>query len=774
VSKKTIIASVVALVAVSFCVYHSTHFLSILMSLYLILNRTTIIESLKFAVCGALPPGNKSGQAFVHDPRSIGQSTVKANVKVRFTNRAGTSMVVVRSMEVQQKKTTLTFKQLDGVLRTVDKHGNRQSLSHKCSELDRQIPLLLGVSKSILEHVVFCHQEDASWPLQEGAVLKKRFDDIFDSSRYSKALEVFAKEKKTYSAIVKDLKAELAGLSSHKHASKGFQQEVSNYNAQIEELEEEMTDSRSAITEMDADRDRLKGIMEQVEDLNHDLESKRNELFQQQAVVKKQRTMLQEDLTKQHTVRELQQMLRDFDTQIDKQVERQQELQDELSARQGELSRLRNEETELQSQLGRLQGEHESHEKRLQLRYEKMMEIGSSHDLGDVLTPISQTQPSETQNTNTSYMDSSMAANNTIALSQPILDIPEEDMREFYDALEKKEAELKEALVSNRNKRQQEEDKLQTILADLKGKLNSIENDRERLGKESSEARRELQSINSQVSTTSRHRKSDVEEAKRVAAKFSKERDEANADPRRTEIPTEIRSMEEKIDKYKREIEDDQIALRDLRHSAEAQNAIAVLREQCAKDLETLQERMQEETYAMQKNKISFPPELPGARGGDANGEELVTAFESMVVSVTSKHESANLELIKATADMNGIQRLVSEKSALLSYNQNMLAPKKARMNLLSGENGSIDKVRRVVKAVREYQQSIGITTPNLDESQPQELLSYLESRLQEEEAESTEGIQPQVIKKVITRLKKQVSLSVFWACNSCQLSLAN
>ena len=44
-----------------------------------------------------------------------------------------------------------------------------------------------GVSRAVLESVIFCHQEDSSWPLQEGAVLKKRFDDIFDSARYTKA-----------------------------------------------------------------------------------------------------------------------------------------------------------------------------------------------------------------------------------------------------------------------------------------------------------------------------------------------------------------------------------------------------------------------------------------------------------------------------------------------------------------------------------------------------------------------------------------------------------
>ena len=99
-------------------------------------------------------------------------------------------------------------------------------MSHKCTELDRQIPLLLGVSKAILENVVFCHQEDASWPLQEGSVLKKKFDDIFDSTRYTKALEVFTKIKKEYTLKAKDHKAVVAELRSHRHAAKSFRTEV--------------------------------------------------------------------------------------------------------------------------------------------------------------------------------------------------------------------------------------------------------------------------------------------------------------------------------------------------------------------------------------------------------------------------------------------------------------------------------------------------------------------------------------------------------------------
>ena len=98
-------------------------------SIYLT-GKTTIIESLKYAVTGSLPPGNKSGQSFVHDPRAMGQSSVKASIKLRFNNTEGSSMVVARSMEVIQKKTALSFKALDGTIRTVNKEtGERVTMS---------------------------------------------------------------------------------------------------------------------------------------------------------------------------------------------------------------------------------------------------------------------------------------------------------------------------------------------------------------------------------------------------------------------------------------------------------------------------------------------------------------------------------------------------------------------------------------------------------------------------------------------------------------------
>lgn len=37
------------------------------------------------------------------------------------------------------------------------------------------------------------HQEESNWPLSEYQVLKKKFDDIFAATKYTKALEVLRK-----------------------------------------------------------------------------------------------------------------------------------------------------------------------------------------------------------------------------------------------------------------------------------------------------------------------------------------------------------------------------------------------------------------------------------------------------------------------------------------------------------------------------------------------------------------------------------------------------
>lgn len=92
----------------------------------------------------------------------------------------------------------------------------RTSLSTKCAELDEEIPRLLGVSKAVLDNVIFCHQEDSNWPLSEGSNLKKKFDDIFEATRYTKALDNIKTLRKERTINLKVGKAELEGLKTDK------------------------------------------------------------------------------------------------------------------------------------------------------------------------------------------------------------------------------------------------------------------------------------------------------------------------------------------------------------------------------------------------------------------------------------------------------------------------------------------------------------------------------------------------------------------------------
>jgi hypothetical protein len=73
--------------------------------------------------------------------------------------------------------------------------GKGNSASHRCADMDALVPTLMGVSPAVLEHVIFCHQEESNWVLGEPKVLKERFDAIFASTRYSKALEEIKKKR---------------------------------------------------------------------------------------------------------------------------------------------------------------------------------------------------------------------------------------------------------------------------------------------------------------------------------------------------------------------------------------------------------------------------------------------------------------------------------------------------------------------------------------------------------------------------------------------------
>jgi len=76
---------------------------------------------------------------------------------MRFNSVNGKMLVAQRSYLMSKQKGTITFKTLESFLQTRNKFGEKISINHTCVEIERQVPELLGVSKSVLENVIFCH-----------------------------------------------------------------------------------------------------------------------------------------------------------------------------------------------------------------------------------------------------------------------------------------------------------------------------------------------------------------------------------------------------------------------------------------------------------------------------------------------------------------------------------------------------------------------------------------------------------------------------------------
>ncbi|NXD01584.1 RAD50 protein, partial [Certhia familiaris] len=257
--------------------------------------KTTIIECLKYICTGDFPPGTK-GKTFVHDPKVANETDVRAQIRLQFRDVNGELLAVQRSMVCTQKGKTPEFKTLESVI-TRTKHGEKVSLSSKCAEIDREMISALGVSKSVLNNVIFCHQEESNWPLSEGKALKQKFDEIFSATRYIKALEALRQVRLKQSSKVKECQTELKYLKQNKEKAQKIQADLSNKEAQLAaskknviSIENQLEPLKSSLAEveqnltkvmrLDNDVKALESRKRQMEKDNQDLQQKMEKVFQ--------------------------------------------------------------------------------------------------------------------------------------------------------------------------------------------------------------------------------------------------------------------------------------------------------------------------------------------------------------------------------------------------------------------------------------------------------------------------------------------------------------
>ncbi|KAE9545442.1 hypothetical protein AGLY_000985 [Aphis glycines] len=207
--------------------------------------KTTIIECLKYITCSDLPRNTKQG-GFVWDPKLSDHHTVKGNVKLSFHDTKDTRVVVSKTLESTQKLTTVTTKSLD---QTISRNG--QSTSHKCADLDDVMCTYLGVSKPILKDVVFCHQEDSSWPLDEDKKVKEKFDSIFDVGKYDKCIKQIQMEIKGISGDKRTANNNIQHFWQYREEARNKRATLENKKSCLDELQQKMNNIEKEIEPLD-------------------------------------------------------------------------------------------------------------------------------------------------------------------------------------------------------------------------------------------------------------------------------------------------------------------------------------------------------------------------------------------------------------------------------------------------------------------------------------------------------------------------------------------
>ncbi|KAJ8127464.1 hypothetical protein O1611_g6172 [Lasiodiplodia mahajangana] len=339
--------------------------------------KTTIIECLKYATTGELPPNSKGG-AFIHDPKLCGQPEVLAQVKLRYNVPPNTSYVATRSLMLSVKKTARSQKTLEGTLHS-NCNGEKVSVSSKEANLNKLISDTLGVSPAVLDAVIFCHQEESLWPMSEPAALKKRFDEIFEAMKYTKAIEnLKVVRKKQGEALTKyrakeiDDKRDKDRAAENEARSRQLQQEIEEMRTEIEVLGERMTEAAKKAKE------RREAAISFLHIVN-DLEMKRKELGLRKTSLEETKDRMDEELN------ESDEWLQDAFAQYEERVARH--LQDIEESRamykeyKDNLDLSRQQLSEKLAEQGRHQSDKAKYERQLESRVRLVQQAAQLHSI---------------------------------------------------------------------------------------------------------------------------------------------------------------------------------------------------------------------------------------------------------------------------------------------------------------------------------------------------------------------------------------------------------
>jgi DNA repair protein RAD50 len=314
-----------------------------------------------------------------------GEKEVLAQVKLQFRSINGRQHVATRSLQLTAKKTTRSQKTLDCSLVVVN-NGERTTTSTRQAQLDEMIPERLGVSPAILDAVIFCHQDESLWPLSEPAALKKRFDEIFEAQKYTKAIENLKVLRKKQVEQLGKLQNDEAHNKINKDRGERAEKRMTGLQAEIEAAREKC---EALTAEMEETQERIREKHEQANSylqIVQNLSNKREQLeYRQDAVDELHQTIDElhdDDASLEASLAQYEERMRSYQREAEQNKAQYSELQKQLADAQKSLNAKLSEQ-------GKHQSDKDKYERQLKARAEMIQETSQKfnfrgYDGGDL------------------------------------------------------------------------------------------------------------------------------------------------------------------------------------------------------------------------------------------------------------------------------------------------------------------------------------------------------------------------------------------------------
>ncbi|KAG7664165.1 RAD50 [[Candida] subhashii] len=617
--------------------------------------KTTVIECLKYATTGDLPPNSKGG-AFVHDPSLSGRSTVTGQIKLAFRNVNGKSMITTRSVQLSKKQgrggaASLTFKTLEGQLALIDK-GEKVSISTKNAELDGQTPIYLGASRAILDYVIFCHQDESLWPMSEASLLKKRFDDIFEASKFTKVLDNLKSIKKEMATDIKLIEQSVRHLKIDKDRAQKVQDKLKAMNESVDRFNEEILDLNIKIEKKEKEADNLFASNQEFQRTLSDYENlviKRKSLEEQIERMKSNLTILSDsDEELMHKQQNFSNITAEKKDKIEELQMEQDELNEELKSKTNEYNELIRIDGSLKSK---------------KAQYDK--------NLGEISTIIQ---------------------NNSTAFDVQLSDDISSNITTFKKAIERKHKKVlgdqKKLLTENKSK----ESEKQSLVQEMLNSLSREEQHREYISNDLTAANLKLNSLRRQLESR------DNDESELDSKKLELETTSKKLDEKKNS--NEIKDLDLKIDEGNYEISKLEFELDELAKKLSMSNKQSDLRSK----ITYLQDSLSSRKESVNKLIASIGGDYEKLVGTKLDGDSTDIQLNDKIRSLEEKFEEKQSKVISLKGEVETNKSLMEASKKSKEVNLSKMQDLKANITKVIEE----DEISTYEEVVEDLEESYG------------------------------------------------------------------